>query len=382
MAKQSRRPSPVRYHSGRFPPNDLDWSRLIPVLGPAHSALARFYGRLDELPNPQLLLAPLTTQEAVLSSRIEGTQANLSDVLEFEAGLVREHADQELDNDIEEVLNYRRAISHAVKQLKRLPLCGRLLESTHKVLLSGVRGADKGRGRFRTIQNFIGRTTNIKEASFIPIDPADLRDGISTWERYVNDDAPDRLVQLAVMHAEFESLHPFLDGNGRLGRILIPLFLYHHKLLSTPAFYMSEFLEQHREEYCDRLRNVSSENDWTGWCEFFLEAVRVQAVRNEQRVIRIRGLFDDCKRRLTEELHSQYVLPILDFVFQQITFNTSQFIQQTGISAPTARRNLARLESLEILKLKRPASGQLAAVYTFPMLQEAVESVPKFVDHG
>lgn len=372
--KSSSDHGPVPYHSGRFPPANLDWSRLVPLIGPASAALARYDGLLSAIPNASVMLSPLTTQEAVLSSRIEGTQATMGEVLEFEAAKGRDSVDPRKAGDIEEVLNYRRAMREAVESLDDLPLCGRVIKQAHAVLLSGVRGHDKARGEYRTIQNYIARAGRpIEEARFIPIAPGRVEDGMSRWERYLHEDAPDRLVQLAIVHAEFESLHPFLDGNGRVGRMLVPLFLYERKLLHTPMFYVSEFLEQHRQEYYDGLLAVSSHDDWTGWCVFFPTALIQQAVKNEQKARQILSLYNAKKDWVVSVTHSQYCIAVLDFVFNRPVFNSSDFIEGSGIPAPTARRILRQLAENGLLKPLRAASGRRAAIFAFPELLNITE---------
>lgn len=227
----------VRYRTGRFPPETLDWPRLIPLLGPGAAAVARYDGMLAAVPNPDVLLSPLTTQEAVLSSRIEGTQATMGEVLEFEAGW--EASSPERREDIHEVLNYRSAMHEAQRLLADLPLSQRVIREMHKVLLIGVRGQGKAPGEYRRIPNWIGPSgCSIDQARFIPISADLLPGAMSDWEQYAHADAPDRLVQLAILHAEFEALHPFLDGNGRLGRMLVPLFLWQRKLIRRPMFYI------------------------------------------------------------------------------------------------------------------------------------------------
>ena len=268
----------VFYHAGRFPPEEeLNWPKLLPLLGPAAMALGRYDELLGRVPNPRLLLAPLMTREAVLSSRIEGTQATMGDVLQFEAG--QAPASPRRRDDINEVLNYRAAMGQAEELLTRgggpLPLCQRVLKAAHEVLMRGVRGANKSPGAYRRIPNWIGPPgSDREEARFVPIAADQLPQAMDAWERYIHREAPDQLVQLAILHAEFEALHPFLDGNGRLGRMLVPLFLWQAELIRAPVFYMSAHLEAHRDAYYDRLLAVSRDDDWTGWCHFFLEAIQ------------------------------------------------------------------------------------------------------------
>jgi Fic family protein len=366
---------PVPYHTGKFPPSDLDWSRLIPLLGPASASLARYDGLLSAIPNAAVLLSPLTTQEAVLSSRIEGTQATMGEVLEYEAAGRAGDLDPRREEDIEEILNYRRAMRQATEKLQTLPLCNRLIKTVHETLLAGVRGHDRARGKFRVIQNHIGRDRHIENARFVPIAPGELEAGMARWERYLHEDAPDRLVQLATVHAEFESLHPFLDGNGRMGRMLIPLFLFSRKLLQAPMFYLSEYLESNRQEYYDRLLAISSDNDWTGWCQFFLEALTHQAGQNEAKARRILELYERRKEWIVDKTHSHHAIRALDFLFKTPIFNASHFIDESKIPPPTARRILSILSEDEtgLLKTLRESSGRRPAIYAFVELLSITE---------
>ncbi len=364
--------APVEYHTGRFPPRNLDWSRLIPLLGPAAAAIARYDGMLAAIPNPGVLLSPLTTQEAVLSSRIEGTQATMGEVLEFEAG--QEVSSVDRREEIQEILNYRAAMREAERMLTELPISLRVVRAAHKTLLTGVRGQDKAPGEFRRIQNWIGaRHSPIEEARFIPIAPENLVDGMSTWERYVHADAQDQLVQLAILHAEFEALHPFLDGNGRVGRMLISLFLWQRGLIQRPMFYISAYLEARREAYYDGLLVVSRDDDWTGWCRFFLEAVRAQAEDNLAKAQSIFALSEQMKRRLPELTRSQYAIRALDWIFERPVFRSSDFVEASGIPAPTARRFLRVLEGDGVLKLIAPARGRRSGILAFADLLRIAE---------
>ena len=366
---------PVVYHTGRFPPVNLDWARLVPLIGPASAALARYDGLLAGIPNAALLLAPLTTQEAVLSSRIEGTQATMGEVLAYEAGGNALGVAPEKEADIEEVLNYRRALREAVELLGTLPLCGRLLKQIHATLMSGVRGHDKARGKYRTVPNYIGVYGRpIEEARFVPIAPELVADGMSRWEKYLHGTEPDVLVQLAIVHAEFESLHPFLDGNGRLGRMLIPLFLFERKRLHVPMFYLSDRLEAHRQTYYDRLLAVSRDDDWTGWCEFFLQTLTEQAAKNEAKARQILELYRAKKDWIVETTHSQHAIRALDFLFGQPIFSAPHFIGDAKIPKPTARRILNLCLENGLLVVLEEGRGRRAAVYRFPELLAITET--------
>ncbi len=369
----------VRYHRGAFPPSKLDWLQLVPLLGPASAALARYDGVLSAIPNPEVPLSPLTTQEAVLSSRIEGTQATMTEVLEFEAKDEPGETDERKAADIYEVLNYRQAIRQAKDMLAKLPLSGRLIRAAHKTLLQGVRGKNKSPGEYRRIQNWIGPLDCTEgDARFVPIGPGDLPDGMSAWEKYLNGKEPDGLVQLAMVHAEFEALHPFLDGNGRLGRMLIPLFLFERKLLATPTFYLSAYLEARREEYYDRLLAISRDGDWTGWCVFFLGALIAQAESNTRKVKEILDLYETRKSWIVDQTHSQHAIRALDFIFDRPIFSSSDFVAHADIPKGTARRILTVLRDGRLLRVVREASGRTTAVLVFPELLNIAEGQEAF----
>jgi len=362
---------PVLYHAGCFPPKNIDWSQLIPLLGPASAALAKFDGVLAG------------TQEAVLSSRMEGTQAEFVEVLEFEAGKPPSYQNQEekdkKEGDIYEIINYRSAIRQAERQLGRLPLSSRLMRNAHAELLKGVRGQNKAPGQYRRSQNWIGPPgCSVEEARFVPIGVEQLADGMTRWEKYINSKQDDVLVQLAVAHVEFEALHPFLDGNGRLGRILIPLFLYHKELLSAPTFYVSEYLEANRDEYIDRLHAVSRDNDWTGWCLFFLKAILRQADSNIRKAMAILALYEMKKQEVIEFTRSQYAIRALDFIFDRPVFRSSDFVKHSEIPKPTAQRITRMLVDNELLAVWREPSGRQPAILAFTELLNIAEGKAAF----
>jgi Fic family protein len=358
---------PVKYHYGKFPPDNLDLSRLLPLVGPASAALARFEGTLRGIPNADILLAPLSTQEAVLSSRIEGTQTTVGEVLEYEAGVEVESSERKAD--INEVINYRSALNSAMESMKSLPLSLRVINESHRVLMQGVRGEDKAPGIIRKLPVFIGdKGGGIENARFIPADGDHVAHATSDWEHYLHAKAPDALIQLAIVHAEFESIHPYLDGNGRIGRLLVPLFLVHKGLLQTPSFYLSAYLEQHRDEYYDHLLAVSRDDDWTGWCEFFLVAITVQAEENENKVIEIIRLYEEAKEWILEATHSQYAVLALDWFFSRPIFRSTDFVTTVGIPEPTAIRLLRIAREDGLLRYIREPSGRRPGILVFPDL--------------
>lgn len=329
---------------------------------------------LSAIPNPYVLLSPLTTQEAVLSSRIEGTQATMGEVFQFEAG--QKAKTPERREDIWEVLNYRRAIREAEQLLETLPMSQRVVKEAHKVLLASVRGQNKSPGEYRRIPNWIGPPgCMVEDARFVPVPADKLQDGMTRWEQYLHEDAPDRLVQLAIAHAEFEALHPFLDGNGRLGRMLVPLFMWQMGLIRQPMFYISAYFEARRDDYYEGLMSVSRDDNWTGWCRFFLEAVRAQAEDNLNKASGILKLYEDMKMRVSKATRSQYSIHALDWIFTKPVFQTTDYIKTSGIPEATARRILSILLEEGILDVLQPGSGRRAAILDFPRLLAIAEGV-------
>ena len=365
---------PVEYHYGKFPPQDLGWTKLIPLIGPASAALARYDGILSAIPNPGVLLSPLTTQEAVLSSKIEGTQATMGEVLEYEAEGDKKNITPEKREDINEVLNYRKAIWETTDLLDGLPLCQRVIKKAHQVLMEGVRGHNQSPGEYRKAPNWIGPPgCSIQKAKFIPVSVDKLEEGMNKWEKYIHGKFPDKLVQLAILHVEFEALHPFLDGNGRLGRMFAPLFLFNSGLIQSPVFYISAFLEANREEYYERLNAVSRDNNWTDWCVFFLKTIQAQAEDNQKKAQAILFLYEEKKKQIIDLTHSQYAIHSLDFIFERPIFKSTSFVEHKEIPDPTAKRILSTLRDKGILKTLREAKGRRPAFYTFPELLNIAE---------
>ncbi|MDA3812991.1 MAG: Fic family protein [Candidatus Cloacimonetes bacterium] len=365
---------PVQYHYGGFPPKQLNLEKLIPLIGPTNAAVARYDSLLSVIPNAAVLLSPLTTQEAVLSSRIEGTQATMGEVMEYEAEGDKNFS-EEKKVDIQEVLNYRKGMLHAMNAMGKLPLSQRVILQVHEILMDSVRGHSKSPGVYRKIPNWIGPAgCTLETASYVPISADKLTDAMSDFEKYIHlDRVPDRLIQLAVMHAEFESVHPFLDGNGRLGRMLVPLFLWEKELINQPMFYISSFLEANRDEYYDRLLAVSRDGSWTEWCEFFLKAVQTQAASNEAKARAILELYNNKKLQMAELTHSQYSIIALDWIFQRPIFKSSDFIHSVDIPNATAKRIIIVFRKNDLLKTLEEAAGSRSAVYAFSELLNIAE---------
>lgn len=353
----------------------IDWERHVPLIGKANAALARYDGILAGVVNPEVLLSPLTTQEAVLSSRIEGTQASLEEVLQFEAN-PREPLEPPKYADILEIINYRRAVRSAVEYFEKRPLCLNLIKDLHRILLDSVRGRNKSPGEFRKIQNFIGPPNcTIENATFVPPSIEVMGKALDNWEKYLHFGEKDRLVQLAIAKAQFEIIHPFLDGNGRLGRMLIPLFLFEKGLLSNPMFYLSGYFESHRDSYYQALRNISGSSDWDGWISYFLTAVVEQAKVNSDKAKRILSLYDRMKREIPGVTRSQYAIQAIDALFDTPIFQSGEFIKKSKIPRDSAMRILSALRRQGLVKIIHEGSGRRASTLSFLELIKIAEAL-------
>jgi Fic family protein len=358
------------YVPEKMPPGDIQWQRLLSLIGPAHETIGRYDGLLGSMLNPDILLSPLTTNEAVFSSRIEGTQASFKDVLQVEAGL-KDDKSETIRNDVYEILNYRNALLAATKELSQRPLSLNFIRQIHKLLLTGVRGKNKAPGSFRKAQNWIGLPgSKVDTARYIPPNPMIIQEYMDDWERFMqNENFGDLLVQLAILHAQFEIIHPFNDGNGRIGRLLIPLFLYVRRALRRPVFYLSEYLEEHREEYYDRLLSITSNNDWQGWIEFFLKAVIVQSKINIERTEKVLNLHESLKNEFIKCTRSRYAVPLLDSFFQSPVINSSTIVNSSGIETRVTGNNLLKkLERCNLIQRLVQGRGQRPTVYMLPDL--------------
>ena len=267
MAYKSFMPNPLP----PVPPIELSGD-MVRLLVEANSQLAVLNNIATHIPSVGLFVSMYVRKEALMSSQIEGTQATLEDVLD-------PMIDANANRDVADVVNYIKATEFAVKRLGSLPLCNRLIKETHAVLMEGVRGQEKSPGEFRHSQNWIGgQGSTLKNARYIPPSPLDMQDAMSNLEKYINaDDNLDVLIRASLIHYQFETIHPFLDGNGRVGRLLITLFLMEKKILTTPALYISYFLKKNRVEYYDRMTEVRLKGNYEQWVEFFLRAIAESA---------------------------------------------------------------------------------------------------------
>jgi Fic family protein len=362
-----------------LPLKNIDWERHVTLIGKANAALARYDGILLGMVNPEVLLSPLTTREAVLSSRIEGTQASLEEVLQYEADVGDPEKNLDLPDspqvrDIHEIINYRKAMGTAVEKMAGRPFGINTIRELHRILLTGVRGRYKDPGEIRRIQNYIASPgTPIDQATFIPPSPEIIMDALSNWEDYLYETEKDPLVQLAILKAQFELIHPFRDGNGRIGRMLVPIILYHKKILSQPMFYISSYLERNRDVYYERLLAISRDGDWNGWISFFLEALVLQSEENSKKARAILELYNRMKLQVPEILHSQYSIRVVDAIFTRPIFKSTDFAKISGIPEKTAPRIVQALRDRGLLTVLREGRGQISAIYMFSELIDITE---------
>lgn len=335
------------YTPKNLPLQSIKWEFFVHLIGKANAEIGRFDALLQNIPNPNILLSPLTTNEAVLSSRIEGTQATLKEVLEFEANPQKKTKKYD---DIQEVINYRKALKTAIVEVDKLSLSTRVIKKAHEILLQGVRGENKDRGNFRRGQVFIGKLgASIEQATYIPPSAEKIADLMSNLEKYINAEEKDLLVQLAIVHAQFEMIHPFMDGNGRIGRMIMPLFLYFKKAIIYPSFYLSEYLESHRDEYYKALLDISQNDNWEGWIAFFLQAVIEQSRKNITKAKEIMKLYEQKKERVSELTKSQYSIKIIDTLFMMPIFKSNVFIRISKIPQASAMRYIRILEQNNVI---------------------------------
>jgi Fic family protein len=293
------------------------------LLSQADRALGGLDGSTTVLPNPDLFVYMYVRKEAVLSSQIEGTQASLMDVVEFESNA----AESGIQGDVEEVVNYVAAMNYGLNRLKELPLSLRLIREIHEKLLTGVRGGDKNPGEFRSSQNWVGPPGSRPDtARHVPPPPYEMQGALDNLEKYIHDEAPvPLLIKAGLVHCQFETIHPFLDGNGRVGRLLITFLLCERGVLQRPLLYLSHYFKQNRTEYYDRLQAVRDTGDWESWLKFFLRGVAIVAQEAAATARRVEDLREEDRRRITAEmgrgatkglvlLEQLYSRPIVDVV--------------------------------------------------------------------
>lgn len=327
-------------------PPTLIWTpRLVRVLSDADRSIGRLAGEGGRLPNPHVLMRPFVRREAVLSSKIEGTQATLGELLAAEAGASVDRSPE----DLREVGNYVVALEDGIAQLKKLPLCVRIVRVLHAKLMTGVRGEQATPGRFRKIQNWIGRPGSTPAtASFVPPPPDEVEPCLAAWERFLHESDLPPLIVIALAHYQFEAIHPFLDGNGRVGRLLISLFLIERGILPTPLLYLSAFFEAARRDYYEGLRGVSERGAWHDWLEYFLLGVARMSEDALSRAARMNNTLSEWQRRVAGD-STNTPLRLVELLAANPFVTTKGAAEKMEVAFTTAQRAIQRLEKLEIL---------------------------------
>ena len=365
--------SAVHYHYDQFPPKQLSYESFVDGLIRATDAIARYDQMLKNMHNSEILLAPLRNQEAVISSRMEGTVSTMDEILKYEAD--HEGEAKEVPNvrsEVIETILYQRALKSAQGAMNDgYPISQSMIKAIHQRLLSFGRGAKKSPGEFKIEQNYLA-DRNKKKILFVPIRPEKLQDGLDVLFEYISNNTEPALIKAAMTHIEFEALHPFKDGNGRIGRMLITLMLWKSGTISAPHFYVSGYFEENKDEYIDTMRRVSESGNWDEWCSFFLKAIEEQAIKNLAIAENIRALYEEMKQIFSNVLSSKWSVTALDFVFTNPVFRNNKFTSNSGISSATAARFTRTLLDEDIIRTVEEASGRRPALYSFEPLMKLV----------
>jgi Fic family protein len=349
-------------------PPAFEWTpRLIRALSDADRMIGKLAGEGGRLPNPHILIRPFIRREAVLSSKIEGTQATLGELLAAEAGAVVDRSPE----DLREVGNYIVALEHGMAQLNTLPLCVRLIRELHSKLMTDVRGDQATPGEFRRSQNWIGKPgSTLATASFIPPPPGEVEPCLTAWEKFLYESELPPLVTIALAHYQFEAVHPFLDGNGRVGRLLITLYLIEQRILPAPLLYLSAFFEATRRDYYEGLRGVSERGAWNDWLEYFLIGIARTAQDALSRASRINQILTQWQRLVAGE-STNTPLRIVDLLAANPFITATGIAKELGIAFTTAQRAIERLERVGIVK--RATDAKRDRVYCAQALLDILE---------
>ena len=332
-------------------PPQLQWtSELVTALSDADRAIGQLHGVGLNLPNPNLLITPFVRREAEMSSRIEGTQAQVTDIYLFE---MEDRTVESKVPDVREVSNYVRALDYGLKRSLELPVCLRMIRELHEILLKDVRGEQRAAGEFRTVQNWVGpKGCPIEQASYVPPPPEKMLATLDAFERFINSPLGEMpvLVWLAIAHYQFEAIHPFLDGNGRIGRLLITLLLCIKGLLDKPLLYLSAYFERHREEYYERLLQVSLKGQWPEWILFFLRGVTEQSIDAFERSRQLMDLQQEYHKIVHVTKRSALQIRLVDLLIERPVVTTVFVSKYFNITYPAAKNNIARLIGVGILR--------------------------------
>jgi Fic family protein len=357
------------------PPIQLN-NEMILLLSEAATALGRLDGMSATLPNVDLFVAMYVNKEAVLSSQIEGTQASLVDVLAFEA----DAAFPDNPQDIEEVINYINALNYGLEQLDNIPLSLRLIREIHHLLMQGVRGADRHPGEFRTLQNWIGNPGDTKEtAKFVPPSPADMDRALDDLEKFLHKEVSlPLLIKVGLVHAQFETIHPFLDGNGRVGRLLITFILCSEGVLRKPLLYLSHFFKMHRLEYYRRLQKIRDEGDWESWLKFFLQGVNEvaqQATTTANNIVQLR----ERHREIIATNFPRSAGPayqLLEYLYKRPIITVNGATTVTGLSYQNANRLVLKFQEIGLLRQMDTYQRNRRFVYSDYLAMFTEEEIP------
>ena len=349
LAYYSFKPSPL--------PPELEYNKeLTAKLIEANNRVAALEALVYRIPDISLFISMYVRKEALLSSQIEGTQCTLEDVLKTEL-----EANSNLD--VKEVINYVNAFSYAIDRMQTLPLCNRLIKETHEILLSNTRGDDKAPGEFRTSQNWIGgKGCTLKNARYIPPNVDDMLDAMSELEKFINtEDGIDPLIKAGLIHYQFETIHPFLDGNGRIGRLLIILYLIDKHVISKPALYISYFLKNNRIEYYDRMSEVRRKGDYKQWIMFFLDAVKESAEDALDTIDKLIALHNQTLGKIDSS--KKNAIALLEYIEKHPIIETKATATALGISYNTVAKLISSFEDLGILK--QTSKNGKAKIYSY-----------------
>jgi Fic family protein len=356
-----------------LPPKIVWTPRLIRLLSDADRLIGKLAGEGGRLPNPHVLMRSFARREAVLSSKIEGTQATLGELLAAEAGIAVERS----PDDLREVGNYVAALEHGIARLKKLPICVRLIKELHEKLMTGVRGHHAGRGAFRKVQNWIGQPGCTPEtASFVPPPPNEVGPCLAAWEKFLNESDLPPLITVALAHYQFEAIHPFLDGNGRVGRLLITLFLVERQILPAPLLYLSAFFEAARRDYYEGLRGVSERGAWQDWIEYFLLGVARMSEDAVNRAGRMDARLAEWQKSVAGE-STKNPTRVVELLAGNPFVTAKGIAEKLGIAFTTAQRAIERLEHLGIVQ--QAGTAKRDRVYCANALLHILEEPAKLI---
>lgn len=339
----------------------------------AEKFLYKYDGMVEFVYSPEILTTLLFYQESVMSSRLEGTVATITDILNYKVG--KDVSDQ-IGKDATEIENYKDALGYCLKEAEahNFQLTNSLIKNIQYIILNNSSGKDKLKGEFKKKQNYIGNKYN-NEIAYTPVSHLHTEEYMTNLIQFINEeDTINPLIKVAIIHAYFELIHPFEDGNGRVGRILVPLLLKKYNVLSTPYFYISYYLSQNRERYISSLESISRDLDWKPWISFFIEALQNQTEILINMLRRLKEIRLSTETKINE-LKSQFSIQIVNFMFKRIKFTTTKFIEETNINPSTARVLLKQMEKLGIIDVEERGTGQTPSIYRLKDLYTMVEEI-------